>query len=135
MDFLARANRTKVSAELLGEVVEMHAKLPPEDRRDHTVRMIRLFQMLDDKGLQDERADLSLAIDFRLTALAHLLAAHEAHGWTLPGTEAGMELMHPSLVRGAAEEPLIEDANQQPAFDPDSFRRRVLSVTDTDGSA
>ncbi len=135
MDFLARTNEVTISPELLGEVLLMHAGLPPEDRRDHTVRMIRLFELLDDKGLQDDRADISIAIDFRLTALARLLAAQEALGWTIPGSETGMELIHPSLVRGAAEEPLIGDANHQPAFDPESFRQRVLTVTDPSGSA
>ncbi len=135
MDFLAMANRMKVTPELLGEVLEMHANLPPEDRPVHEVRMIRLFQLLDDKGLKDKRGDLAIAIDFRLTALAHMLARQEAPGWTLQGTEKGMEMIHPNLVRCAADQPLIEDENHQVAFEPESFRRRVLEITETSGAA
>lgn len=133
MDFLTRADRTKVPPELMAEALEMLANLPTEDRGDDEVRMIRFFELLDRKDLQDQRRDIAMSIDFRLTAMGRLIAAKEAYGWTQPGTEDGMELIHPSLVYAAAEDPLIEDSDHQASFGPDSFRRRVLAITKIEG--
>jgi hypothetical protein len=135
MTLLERANRARVTPDLLDEVLVMHANLPPADRASFEVRTIRTFQMLDEKGLHDERADLAIAIEFRLAAMARVLEAGQANGWTLPSAEAGAELVHPSLVRGAAEEPLIEDASGGASFNPESFRRRVLAITQPKGTA
>ena len=52
-------------------------------------------------------------------------------GWPLPAGQDGADFVHPDLIRAAAEEPVIEDANGQPAFDPESFRNRVLLLTGT----
>ena len=90
--------------------------------------MIRLFELLAEKGHDDEEqhADLPLAIQFRLTALARPVRAFEVRGWTLPGGERGLEYVHPNVVRAAAEEPLIETARDQAGFDSEAFRSRLF---------
>jgi hypothetical protein len=134
-DVLNRVNQTKLAAELLGDAAEMHAGLPADDRSSFEGRAISLFKMLDRRGLGRKRADLAIAIDFRLTALARLLQDRQVRGWTLPAGHDGADFVHPDLIRAAAEEPVIEDANGQPAFDPESFRNRVLRLTETRGEA
>jgi hypothetical protein len=133
--FLRQVNRTAVSAELLGEVLKMHAEMPAEDRPVFEARAVRLFELLDRKGLDRNRGSLAIAIDFRLTALARLHSDKILRGWSMPGTEPGMDYVHGDLVKAAAEEPLIEDAQGQATFDVESFRRRVLANADTRGRA
>jgi hypothetical protein len=135
VDVLNRINRTQAPAELLGEAIEMHADLPAEDRRAFEVRSIRIFEMLDRKGFGKKCADLVLAIDYRLTALARLLQEHQVRGWTLPAGDQGADFVHRDLVRAAAEEPVIEDENGYAAFNPESFQARVLRLTTARGQA
>jgi hypothetical protein len=133
--FLKRVNCTRVSAELLGEVMEMHAGLSPEDRTVFEVRAIRMFELLDSKGLGKDRADLAMAIDFRLSALARMQKDKVLRGWTMPGAEAGMDYIHADLLKAAAEEPLIEDSKGQAVFDVQKFRNRVLANAQMRGNA
>jgi len=125
MDYLVRANKTKVTGKLLGEVMKMYASMPSEDRRSMEARTIRLIQFLDAKGLSKKRADLLIAIDFRLMALARFEKDEKLPGFTMPADEAGAEFIHIDALKAVAEEPLIE-VDSQVAFDRDSFRRRVL---------
>jgi hypothetical protein len=53
----------------------------------------------------------------------------------MPGNEPGEEFIHADLVQAAAEEPVIEDVAGQVAFDPKSFRRRLLANAETRGRA
>jgi hypothetical protein len=74
LGFLERVNRTPVSPTLLGEAMELHANMAPEDRPVFEARAIQLFEFLKDKGFTGRRrSDLVLAINFRLTALARLV--------------------------------------------------------------
>ena len=131
--FLDRANRTRVTADLLGEVLEMHAAMSPEDRPVFEARAVRLFQLLEKKGVKDT-GELAIAIDFRLMALARLQKDDALRGWTMPGTEKGMDYIHADLVKAAAEEPLI-DHKGKAVFDVQSFRNRVLANAQMRGSA
>jgi hypothetical protein len=132
--FLETSNRTKVSPELLFEVLQMHSEMSPEDRPVFEVRVIRIYELLKSKGLRSERiADLGMAIDFRLTALARLHQVDSLRGWSIPGEKPGVVSIAFELLQAAAEEPLIENAEKQAAFDPESFRRRLLTITEPDG--
>ena len=53
----------------------------------------------------------------------------------MPGQEPGAGLISGDAIKAAAEEPLIENADKQAAFDAESFRRRVLSIAEPDGTA
>lgn len=133
--FLRRVNRTKVSPDLIGEVMEMHANLPAEDRTAFEVRAIRMAQLLTDKGFSGrQHADMALAIEFRITALARLLQSRDVRGWSLPGEEQGQEYLHVDLLRAAATEPVIESADGQACFDPEAFRTSVLAFADPKGN-
>jgi hypothetical protein len=134
--FLDRVNRTKVSAKLLGEVMEMHAAMPPEDRGVFEARAFRIFELLKGKGQGTAKiAALSMAIDFRLTALARLERDSALRGWSIPGSKPGAISISLDVVKAAATEPLIEDSESQATFDAESFRRRVLAKAEPDGRA
>ena len=134
--FLEKANRTKVTAELLGEVMQMHAEMRPEERGVFEARAIAVFQLLTDKGFKGRRhSDLAMAIDFRLQALSRLIEADRTRGWTLPGGADGRSYLHADLLKAAAREPIIENADKQASFNPDSFSRRLMELTQAKGQA
>jgi hypothetical protein len=66
--------------------------------------------------------------------LARLQKDQVLRGWTMPGTEAGMDYIHADLLKAAAEEPLIERRGQA-VFDVRSFRDRVLANAQVRGNA
>jgi hypothetical protein len=57
--YLDRVNQTAVSAELLGEVVEIHTALPAE------ARAIQIFELLEWKMVKSRGAALAVAINFQ----------------------------------------------------------------------
>lgn len=135
-DFLRTVNKTKVEPDLLGEVMQMHADMPAEDRSSIEARAFQMFNLLNERGYRGKkRAALSVAIDFRLTALARLIDARGGRGFTMPGREEGMDWVHANLVRCAAEEPVVEDEVRQPGFDADRFEQRLLPICETLGEA
>ena len=83
--FLDEVNRTKVSADLLCEVVVMHTATAPDDRGVFEARAFRIFELLKSKGVRSRKiAALATAIDFRLTALARLERDAALRGWSMP---------------------------------------------------
>src|SRR5205814_4918248 len=71
---------------------------------------------------QDECDLLSLAIYYRMVALAELVERGDTRGWTLPDAKPGAHSLDADLVQAAAEEPLIEGADGHPAFDKATTR-------------
>lgn len=132
--YLRRVNRVKVAPELLAEVMQVHAALPAEDRSDMAARACSVFALLDDRVSRDQLGPLTAAIDFRLIALARLVDEEGARGFTVPGGQQGLEMIHPDLVRCAAEELLIERGSEV-AFDAENFRKRLLAITEMRGEA
>lgn len=131
---LKRVNRTPVSAALLGEALERHSAMPSKDRPVFEAQALALFRLLEEKGFTGNRlSDLALAINFRLTALARLVKGDQVRGWTLPGDEAGAIFLHVDVLKAAAEEPLIEDAEGRAVFDGPAFARHVLRVAQVRG--
>lgn len=127
--FLDRINATRVSPELLGDAIQMHAAMPPEDRKVHELRILRLIELLDEKGFRDQQhKDLAIAIDFRLQALARAVADQEARGWTIPAPN-GAEFVHVDVLCVAAVEPMIEAGERHIAFDPVRFRAKLLEIS------
>ena len=116
--------------------MQMHANMPAEDRTSFEARAFRIFELLNERGYRGKkRGTLSIAIDFRATALARLIESRGGRGLTRSGSEAGMDWVHVDFVRCAAEEPLVEDHAQQPAFDADRFEQRLLSLCEVQGKA
>jgi hypothetical protein len=99
-------------------------------------RMLCIVQVLSEKAVKaDRHADLSIAIELRLEALARLLKADTTRGWTMPGMEPGATSVNFDLLRAAAQEPVIEGQDGHCTFDADSFQRRVLAIADARASA
>lgn len=135
VEYLRKVSLTAVPAALLADVVQMHAAMPAKDRQVLEVRMIRLFELLKDKGFKGDRhADLALAIDFRLRALADLMQQGGARGWTLPG-EPGCEFISREILDVAATEPLVALGEGGVTFDLDRFRTRMLESGDARGAS
>jgi hypothetical protein len=125
-----------VSPELLCEVVQMHTAMAPEDRPVYEARAFRIFELLKSKGMRTRKiAALATAIDFRLTALARLQRDASLRGWSMPGQQPGAISISVDALKIAADEPLIENAEKQAAFDAENFRRRLFAVTEPDGRA
>jgi hypothetical protein len=80
-------------------------------------------------------AALGMAINFRLMALARLQRDADLYGWSMPGKEPGAVSISMDVLRVAARERLMENAERQAVFDAESFRRRLLAVTEPDGRA
>jgi hypothetical protein len=134
--YLDTVNRTKVTPELLLEVVQTHTAMAPEDRPVFEARAIRIFELLKRKGVRGRRMTaLAEAIDFRLSALARLQRDAVLRGWSVPTEDPGAISIAFDALKIAADEPLIENAEKRAAFDPDSFRRRLLAITEPDGRA
>lgn len=127
-------NRIAVTAELLGEVMEMYAALAPE-QRSFEARARRVVELLTAKGYDRNRGLLAVAITIRLMALDAILQDSEVQCWTLPGTEAGVTYVHSDLLRAAAEEAVLEGSMGEPIFDTANFRRRVLQLAAARGRA
>jgi hypothetical protein len=136
MSIMTRVNHTKVAPELLLDVIKVHSEMAAEDRPVLEARMFRIFQLLSEKGFKGNRhADLSIAIQFRLEALAKLVKADATRGWTMPGKEAGATSIDIDLLTAAAQEPLIEGPDGHAAFDSDGFQKRVLRIAEAQGRA
>lgn len=128
-EFLDRINRTRVPPDLLAEVMARYAAMAPSERGALEARAFEVIQLLEAKGFrQNLKADLLLAIQFRMEALAHCALDSAAEGWTLPGMETGQVLMHADLIKAAAETPLVEDHLKRVVFDYAGLKERTLLV-------
>ncbi len=127
-------NRIAVTAELLGEVMEMYAEIPPE-QRSFEVRARRVVELLTGKGHDRSCGLLAMAITIRLMALDAILEDSEVQCWTLAGTEPGVTYVHSDLLRAAAEEAVLEGSMGEPIFDTANFRQRVLQIAAAKGRA
>lgn len=132
---LEQANSTPISAELLGEVLEMLGAMPSRERWASESRAARLLQLLERKGLGRDADAIAVAIDFRITALVRLQREDALRGWSMPGGEPGLNVIHAELVKAAATEPLVEDAAGDARFEAESFRLRILAGVEPHGQA
>jgi hypothetical protein len=134
-DYLDRVNRIPISAELLGEVLDMLRALPAEERWSSASRAARLFELLERRGLSETADVVAVAVDLRVTALLRLQNHAALRGWAGPAGEPGVNLAHPDLLKAAAAEPLVEGADGDPGFDIDSLRLRLLAGAEVYGRA
>src|SRR5260370_33052360 len=101
-------NAIEVTAELLGEVMDMYAAMPPDERLIFEMRAMRVLQLFA-KQHDANRGMVAMTITIRLMALDAVLEDDQLQGWVLPGPEPGLTFVHADLLKAAAEEPLIED--------------------------
>jgi len=125
--FLQRGAKKTIPAELLSAAVEAVAKLPEEERRDRTSRVVALLRIMDaHKVPSAHRGDLSRAIQFRLQALAALQDQPSYRAWSRKRS------MHAALIEAAASVPLFV-TDRVASFEPQSFFKRVLEIAEARG--
>jgi hypothetical protein len=135
-EYLDIVNRTKVSPELLIEIVQMHTAMAAEERPIFARRAFRTFELLHNKGVRGRQAAaLVTAIDIRLRALARLQQDVVLRAWLIPGRKPGSVSINRDALKVAADEPLIENEQHQAVFDAGSFRRRLLAIMEPAGRA
>lgn len=131
-DIVDAIRRTKVTADILEKVVAALAAMESADRRDFTGRAVTTIRVLDEEGLLRQQPHLAAAIEFRLEALARLSHRPELKAWSLPGDIEGMIHVQRVVWKVVAAEPLREEGNR-PAFDADSFFRRLTALSEAAG--
>nr|WP_313428031.1 hypothetical protein [Brevundimonas diminuta] len=132
---IKRAMTTPISADLLTAALDAFAEMPTEDRQSYEARAFRVFQLLEERDENGDRALSAFVIQLRLEALARLHDDRGLRAWTLPGEEEGMDYIHADVVEAAAVEPLKAIDDRTTGFDAESFRARVLASAAVRGNA
>jgi len=127
LDMVARLNSERFSAEDLLEISDAVHDIP-EEHRDWEGRMFLLAKRFP---RQHYRA---MAADYRLTAMSALIAKNILPLGVLPQTPDGSHMVGECVFEAAALEPLLFRGNE-PIFEPESFRQRVLELAKPDGKA
>jgi hypothetical protein len=122
----------RVGPDDLEQALQAINKLPQKDRRDLTARSLCLIGVFSKDRAERDVGTLIAAIDWRFRAIAALATRPEFKAWSLPMDHVGAAKIDPLVLRAAAEEPLITDGNT-PAFDPDSFFKRLLALSEEAG--
>lgn len=126
--FIDRINRVAVTKEEVLEFVRETSELAPE-LRDYTGFSLTAIQ------LHPGNVDKVGALMFRMEALTRLIASPAMKGWTYPEALDGATWTSEPVFAATAVEPLIIDQEGQPAFEPESFSRRVLELAEVDEEA
>ena len=127
LDMVARLNTERFSTDDLLEISDAVHDIP-EERRDWEGRMFLLAKRFP---RQHYRA---MAADYRLTAMSELIAKNILPLGVLPQAPDGSHMVGEAVFEAAALEPLLLRGNE-PFFEPESFRQRVLELAETDGKA
>ena len=127
LDMVARLNSERFSADDLLEISDAVHDLP-EERRGWEARVSLLAKRFP---RQHYRA---MAADNRLTAMSALIAENVLPHGVLPQAPDGSHTVGECVFQAAAVEPLLLRGSE-PFFEPESFRRRVLELTEPDGKA
>jgi hypothetical protein len=139
MTIMKRINKAPLTAELMKRMVMLLDRTPANQRAGVEDRAQVIFHAIDqyypDLDAMD-RAAVMAAFEFRMLALEKLMGEPEYRAWTLrlPTGEEMSHFVQPALIEAAAEEPLIEQ-NDEPSFNPVSFFKRVLAISETGGRA
>jgi hypothetical protein len=129
-----KINSTKIDPHLLGEVMHMLGNLPTESRDIFEIRATKTYTMLVKKGCPDS-AIAALAITARLMALDAVLDDPQVKSLMITDDKPGMVYLHYDILRAATQEPVVEDANGQPIFVVEKFRKRLLKLAGSGGCA
>jgi hypothetical protein len=133
--FQTDINATKVSADLLGEVMVMYASLPSEEWEDFDLKITRVIELLNKKNYGKKSDYLAMAVAIRLMALDSVLLNDEFKGFRYPRDASGISYIHGDLLKAAAEEPILEGPQGQPIFEVEAFRQTVLRIAVSRGQA
>lgn len=127
LDMIARLNSERFSAEDLLEISDAVHDIP-EDRRGWEGRMFLLAKRFPGQHYR------AMAADYRLAAMSALIAKNILPLGVLPQAPDGSHMVGECVFEAAALEPLLVRGNE-PFFEPEAFRQRVLELADTDGKA
>lgn len=122
----------------LSTALLLFEKMDSGDRRAYDGRVMTLvkhFREADNNPKNLEVGILVSAIEFRLQALASLRERPEMAAWSLPSSEIGCDYINSALLEAAASEPIVQIDDHIITFDPDSFFKRVLAISDFQGEA
>ncbi len=127
LDMIARINSERFAAsDLLALSSEIHDLR--EELRDWEGRMFVLAKRFPHRPYR------ALAADKRLEAMSALIATNTLPLGVLPQAADGSHMVAESVFEAAAVEPLLYRGNM-PFFEPESFLKRVLELSDADGKA
>lgn len=127
LDMIARLNSERFSADDLLEISDAVHDIPEENRGWEG----RMFLLAKRFPRQHYRA---MAADYRLTAMSALIAKNGLPHGVLPQAPDGSHMVGECVFEAAALEPILIRGNE-PFFEPESFLRRVLELTEVDGKA
>jgi hypothetical protein len=122
----------------LSTALRLFEQMNPDDRADLGARALELIKHFHKPGNEPknlEIGDLVSAIQFRLQAFATLHDRPEMSAWARPSTEEGCDYINGALLEAAATEPIVRLDEYNITFDPNSFFKRVLAVSDLEGEA
>ena len=127
LDMIARINAERFSASDLLELSrEIHDL--PDKLRDWEGRMFLLAKRFPHQPYR------ALAVDKRLEAMSALIATNTLPLGVMPQAQDGSHMVAESVFEAAAVEPLLYRGTL-PFFEPESFLKRVLQLSETDGEA
>jgi hypothetical protein len=107
-------------------VIADRDKLGPQDPSMSLIRTLH----------KEHKPEIIIAIDYRLRALAKLIADGEGKPWTYAVAEDGGHMVNEALFKAAARAPLFEARTVgQVAFDRAEFMKIALEESETDGEA
>ena len=127
LDMVARLNTERFSTDDLLEISDAVHDIP-EERRDWEGRMFLLAKRFPRQYYR------AMAADYRLTAMSELIAKTILPLGVQPQAPDGSHMVGEAVFEAAALEPLLLRGNE-PFFEPESFRQRVLELAETDGKA
>jgi len=141
-DFGERIRNAPVTYDDLRKALLAVDAMDPEDRTDFTARsmaVMRAFGLLTGRENKDSRELIEkiTCVEMRITAMARLVDSGILNRWTIESGEVGAEFISESVVRAAAEVPLLSGRERSdPAyFDPGAFMAKVLEKAEQGGSA
>ena len=116
-ELLAKVNSTTVSAELLGEMMELHAAVLP----GNSAAELEAFERCSNEVLLNNGrcGDFSFGaiVNLRRIVLGSLLEKHAIGDWTLPAEKPDVQKVHIDLLRAATQEPVIMGTDGLSTFD------------------
>ena len=127
LDMVARLNTERFSADDLLEISDAVHEIPEAQQGWEG----RIFLFAKRFRGQHYRA---MAADYRLTAMSNLIENGDLPLGVLPQASDGSHMVGEPVFEAAANEPLLIRGNE-PHFEPESFRKRVLEFADIDGEA
>lgn len=127
LDMVARLNSERFSATDLLEISEAVHDIP-ENRRNWEGRMFLLAKRYPKQLYR------AMAADYRLIAMSVLIAKNNLPIGVLPQALDGSHIVAESVFEVAALEPLLLRGNEV-FFEPESFRQRLIELTEPIGKA